>query len=159
MKANISMVRTNPTIFFSLFVLAGSCIMFPGCATLKPVTPAGIRTDMEALCREITVNRSVINTLRDKRVGKTGFYYVLDSEGRVVFHPRPALIGTSFSKVWFINQLLTEKSGCLTYTLGNRTHYLFFQPLDESEILCLSIVSDDLSRPVECKAAQVKPDE
>ena len=97
-----------------------------------------------------------MNSLRDRRVGKTGFYYVLDSDGRVVFHPRPALIGTSFSKTWFINQLLTEKSGCLTYTLGNRTHYLFFLPLNDSEILCLSIVSEDFPQPVECEAARVK---
>jgi hypothetical protein len=144
------MIRISPIILLLLLILNG-------CATLGPVTMTGIRTDLESVSRKISANRSFMDSLRDRRIGKTGYYYVLDTDGKVVFHPRTALIGSSFSKIWFIDQLLAEKSGCLTYTLGNRTHYLIFIPLDDSEILCLSITSEDLSGLVECKTAQVKP--
>ncbi len=150
------MIRINPMILLLAFILEASVMLSLGCATSIPATSAGIRKDMAAISHEIAVNRMALNKLGNRRVGKTGFYYVLDSDGTVVFHPREPLIGTSFSKVWFIKQLLAEKTGCLTYTLGNRTHYLFFSPLGDTEILCLSIVSDDLPRPVECKAAEVK---
>ncbi len=150
------MIKNICNIALILFVLAGSVLIFSVCATIKPATVEEIRTEMAAIIRDINTNRNVINSLGNRRVGKTGYYYILDSDGRVVFHPRQALIGSTFNRTWFINQLLTERSGCLTYTLGNRTHYLFFSPINDSEILCLSIVSEDLPNPVECKAAEVR---
>ncbi|HPL15052.1 MAG TPA: Cache 3/Cache 2 fusion domain-containing protein [Spirochaetota bacterium] len=131
-------------------------MIFTGCATKRPVTSDRIKAEMAAIIRNIATDRTVMNSLREKRVGKTGFYYVLGADARVVFHPRQALIGTSFSKTWFVSQLLTRKTGCLTYTLGNRTHFLFFSPINDSEILCLSIVSEDIPQPVECEAAWVR---
>lgn len=136
-------------IFHFLFVL--------GCATAGPVTAGRIRTDMASIRQDVAVNRNAITLLRNKRVGKTGFYYVVDSDGRVVFHPQAALIGSSFRDHWVINQLLSEKTGCLTYQLGNRKHLVFYEPLNESEILCLSIISDDIVQlPADCRQAEIK---
>ena len=146
----IFMTRTRLVILISLLILID-------CATFSPASIDAIHADMESVARGISVDRSYMYTLGNRRIGKTGYYYVLDTDGRVVFHPRSALIGTSFSKVLFIDQLLGEKSGCLTYTLGNRKHYLFFMHIDDSEILCLSIVSEDLPQAVECNAARVRP--
>jgi len=154
--ALIIMVRFNIVITPFLLILAGSGMMLTGCATSKPVTSDSIKTEMAAIIRDITADRTVMNSLRERRVGKTGFYYILDADARVIFHPRQALIGTSFSKTWFVTQMLTRKNGCLTYTLGNRIHFLFFSPINDSEILCLSIVSEDLPRPVECEPARVR---
>ncbi len=153
------MMRINVSIITAVNLLVVLVTLSFGCATIKAITSDGIKNDMAAISREIDANRSAMNALRDRRVGKTGFYYVLNSDGRVVFHPRLALIGTSFSKVWFVNQLLEEKSGCFTYVLGNRNHYLFYAPINDFEILCLSIISDDLPPGVECKAAQIKSNE
>lgn len=150
------MMRTIVFIITAVNLLVVLVMLSTGCATIAAISSDSIRNDMTVISREIDSNRSSMNTLRDRRVGKTGFYYVLDSDGRVVFHPRPALIGSSFSKVWFVNQLLEEKSGCITYILGNRKHYLFYKPINDFEILCFSITSDDLPPGVECKAAQIK---
>ncbi|HPV40500.1 MAG TPA: hypothetical protein PKX40_04910 [Spirochaetota bacterium] len=150
------MIKFYLTIILLLVILPGFGAMLAGCATGRPVSSDRIKTEMAAIIRDINADRTFMNSLGEKRVGKTGFYYVLDADARVVFHPRQALIGASFSKTWFVSQLLTRKSGCLTYTLGNRTHFLFFSPVNESEILCLSIVSEDLPQPVECEAAQVR---
>ncbi|MBP7737256.1 MAG: Cache 3/Cache 2 fusion domain-containing protein [Spirochaetes bacterium] len=150
------MIRNFYTITFAVNLLVILMALSLGCAASRVITSEGIRNEMAAISREIDSNRSAMNALRERRVGKTGFYYVLDSDGRVVFHPRLVLIGSSFSKVWFVNQLLEEKSGCFTYVLGNRKHYLFYTPINDFEILCLSIISDDIPPGVDCKAAQVK---
>jgi hypothetical protein len=142
----------------SLFmIIAGAMILATGCATTGPVTAARIRAEMSSIKNDIAANRSSMNMLKDRRVGKTGFYYIMDAEGTVVFHPRPALIGNSFRDHWFVKQILTEKAGCLTYQLGNRTHVIFYEQLNDEETLCLSIVSDDFSQlPVDCRPAVPK---
>ncbi len=128
-----------------------------GCATSGPVTAERIRAGMASIRQDIAGNRNAINALKNKRVGKTGFYYVVDSDGRVVFHPQAALIGSRFEGDWFINQLLSEKTGCLAYQLGNRKHLVFYEQLNDSEILCLSIISDDVPQvPAGCRQAEVR---
>lgn len=139
------------TLFFTEIM-----VFLLGCATTVIPTPAGIRNDMGAVIRDVSVNRGALDGLKKRRIGKSGFYYVIDLDGKVVFHPQLALIGTSFSKIWFIDQLVAEKSGCLTYQLGNRSYHIFFEPLNDSEILCFSIISDELNQPAGCKAAQVR---
>lgn len=138
-------------------LLLAPFFVLSGCATTGPVAAVKIRSAMASIRQEIAANRNAIDRLKNKRVGKTGFYYVVDFEGRVVFHPQAALIGSSFGGQWFVNQLLSEKAGCLTYQLGNRKHFVFYEPLNDSEILCLSIIADDIAQiPAECRQAEIK---
>lgn len=130
-----------------------------GCATTAvTVAPDRIRAEMKSIVSEISLNRSSMKGLGGRRLGVTGFFYIVDADGIVVFHPRPALIGTSFRNHWFIKKIMEEKSGCLTYRLGNRTHVVYYERLnEEDEILCFSIVSDDLSAPpLDCPPADVR---
>jgi hypothetical protein len=148
-------MRINSTAVFT-----GIMIILPlaiGCTTATLVTSSTIRKDMVTIKQDINVNRSAMNSLKNKRVGDTGFYYVVDIEGNVVFHPQMALIGSSFKNHWFINKIITERSGCLTYPLGNRTHVVYFEQLNDSEILCLSIISDDIRQTTtDCRQAELK---
>jgi hypothetical protein len=122
------------------------------CATVSLVTSDRIRSDITSIKRGYNADRNYIKKLKDRRVGKTGFYYIIDSNGTVIFHPQAALVGSNFNNHWFVNQILTDKSGCITYQLGNRTHVVFFESLGDSEILCLSLVADELQQlPGECK--------
>lgn len=133
-------------------------LILDGCATtVVSVSTDRIHAEMTAVVREISLNREAMNGLGKRRIGATGFFYIVNSDGIVVFHPRPALIGTSFRNHWFINKIMEEKTGCLTYRLGNRTHVVFYERLNEEEILCFSIVSDDLGAPpAECGPADVR---
>ncbi|MBN1496173.1 MAG: hypothetical protein JXA07_05350 [Spirochaetes bacterium] len=144
----------NPRVYIILFVLLPVFMVCVSCGTLS----AGrIRSGMASIIKEVAANRGAISLLKNKRVGKTGFYYVVDSDGRVVFHPQAALIGTIFKDDWFISQLLLEKKGCLAYQLGNRKHLVFYEPLNGGEILCLSIISDDLGQvPADCSQPELK---
>jgi hypothetical protein len=139
-------------VCFILYAFLSGCAAAP-----VRLTADRIKSDMASIKNEIIQNRGAMNKLRIVRAGATGFYYVVDTEGTVVFHPQPAIIGTSFKNHWFINKIIADKTGCLSYTLGNRTHLIFFDRLNDSEILCLSILTDDLGAPpADCSQPEVK---
>jgi hypothetical protein len=132
-------------------------IQMTGCSSIGPVTSSRISGDIASIKKDIAAGKNVTDQLRKKRVGKTGFYYIIDFEGTVVFHPQSALIGTSFKDHWFTNKLIADRNGCLMYRLGNRTHVVFFEQVGESEILCFSILADDLSKPpLECQLLELQ---
>jgi hypothetical protein len=124
------------------------------CATTGPVTADRIRADMASIKNDIEANRGAMSRLKDRRVGKTGFYYIVDTDGRVLAHPQQALVGSSFRDHWFINTIIARGSGCLSYRLGNRTHMVYFDRLNDSELLCFSILADDLPQPADCPQAE-----
>lgn len=148
------MQKRYPAIIIHILILL---FFTAGCTTATLVNSSTIRKEMAAIIKDINRSRNSIESLKNKRVGSTGFYYIVDVDSRVVFHPQAALIGTSFKNHWFINTIIEERSGCLTYQLGNRTHVVYFDQLNDSEILCLSIVSNDIrGAATECRQAEIK---
>ena len=147
-------MRVHRTAVIKIIVIM---LMATGCTTATMVTSSTIRKEMAVIKQDINANRGSMERLKTKRVGSTGFYYIVDVDGKVVFHPQAALIGTSFKNHWFINKIIDEKSGCLSYQLGNRTHVVYFEQLNETEILCLSIVSNDIQQAaMDCRQAEIK---
>ncbi len=145
--------------YHAAFIIALMIMLLPaaGCTTATLVTSSTIRKEMAALKKDIDSNRASMESLKNKRVGSTGFYYIVNNDGKVVFHPQAALIGTSFKDHWFINKIIEERTGCLSYQLGNRTHVVYFEQLNDSEILCLSILSGDIKpNAAECHQAEIK---
>jgi hypothetical protein len=139
-------------IRFHIIVFVILVPLIYGCATAVPVTMDGIKTEMASIKKDIARNRDNIEKLKSIRVGTTGYYYVVDTDGTVVIHPQAALIGSSFKNNRFINKIIADKTGCISNQLGNRMHMVFFDQLNDSEILCLSILSDDVrSLPQECQ--------
>jgi hypothetical protein len=138
-------------------LLAVIFIQVFGCSSMGPVTSNRIREDIASIKKDIAAGKNITEQLKNKRIGKTGFYYIVDFEGTVVFHPQSALIGSSFKDHWFINKLTTDRNGCMMYRLGNRTHVIFFEQVSDSEILCFSILADDLSTPpLDCQQLEVQ---
>ena len=137
------------------FHILGFFVVFPlvyGCATAVQVTMDGIRSEMASIKKDIARNRDNIEKLKSIRIGTTGYFYIVDTEGTVVIHPQSALIGSSFKNNRFINKIIANKTGCISNQLGNRVHVVFYDQLNDSEILCLSILSDDLSSlPSDCQ--------
>ncbi len=142
---------------FSSACLAMCGLIVIGCATVRPVTPDGIKSEMDSIKREIARDRSYMQKLKTMKVGATGFFYVVDTNGTVVFHPQSTLIGVSFKNNWFMQGVIAGKSGCLTYRLGLRMYVILYEPLNASEILCLSILAGDMrALPAECVQAHGK---
>jgi hypothetical protein len=140
-----------------LGLLAVIFMQICSCSSVGPVTSNRIRADIASIKKDIAAGKNITEQLKNKRIGKTGFYYIVDFEGTVVFHPQSALIGSSFKDDWFINKLTSDRNGCMVYRLGNRTHVVFFEQVSDSEILCFSILADDLSSPpLDCRQPEVQ---
>lgn len=57
--------------------------------------------------------------LLSQKIGKTGYLYVIDSTGKIIIHPKKALIGTNLSQYDFIQEQKKLKEGYLEYMWKN----------------------------------------
>ncbi|MDF1568431.1 MAG: cache domain-containing protein [Spirochaetaceae bacterium] len=69
---------------------------------------------------------SSVDILQKLIVGRTGYFYAVDSSGKVVFHPDESIVGTNQSGKEPVDQQVSLKSGYLEY---------MWQNSDESESL------------------------
>ncbi len=150
------MERPVRSLFVHLFAIL-ALICMTHCATTVPVTPGRIQKQLAAVKHSIQRDRNAMRGLDRQRVGRSGFMYVVDTAGRVVYHPQTVLIGSSFKDHWFINRIVAEGTGCISYRLGNRTHLVFFDSINEEEVLCCSILAEDVAPiPAECRSAETE---
>jgi hypothetical protein len=142
------MIKKRPYLrcFIILFIVFAAFTCF-GCATTGPVSGYAIKMEIAKVKKKIESDRSFILKLKDKRISRGGFFFIMDNEGRLVYHPQSLLVGRSFKDDWLISIIIKEKSGCLRYTSGNQELYIFYDRLNAGEIICLSIASTDLSSP------------
>lgn len=131
--------------------IACAAVLAVSCASTQRISVSVIRLELAAIRDRIERDPSSMAQLPGRRVGTTGFFYVLDGEGAVVSHPQSALVGTNFRHHWLFALLEREKSGCVTYQLGRRIHLVFFERLEDGGAVCLSILAEELSPPpVDC---------
>ena len=77
--------------------------------------------------------------LKNKKIGFSGYFYIIDSTGRVVYHPKEALIGMSFFNNPFVKSILYKRAGCVKGASGGEARVMIFRPLGSDRILCLSL--------------------
>ncbi|PLX69528.1 MAG: methyl-accepting chemotaxis protein [Denitrovibrio sp.] len=66
-------------------------------------------------------------------IAKTGYYYLLDTNGIVLSHPNKELLNKSLSKYDFIQKIISERKGSLKYKWEGITKIAWFayiEPLD-----------------------------
>ncbi len=127
------------------FFLLAAAILFSGCSSSEIIDSGRIIRDLKSARTSISRDRNYLNYLNERKAGKSGFYYVIDRGGVVVHHPVASLVGTSFRKFEFTEAILKNTSGCLKYIFGSMSHLIFFESLNESEIICLSIPGDEVT--------------
>ena len=94
---------------------------------------------MDELASVITRNRGNVSSLKGKKVGDTGYYYAIDREGIIIFHPQSALAGMNFSGNPLVRRMLEKKSGCLAHYFEGMDRIVLFRPAGDGGILCLTI--------------------
>jgi len=63
--------------------------------------------------------RSARTGILSRKIGETGYFYVIDSKGTVLIHPEEELVGKNFSEFDFVKQQIRDKSGYLQYEWQN----------------------------------------
>ena len=138
-------MKNNNRTLIKYFTLLIFILLFVGsCKSVSKIPINKIKMDFSSVSNFVKKSRSSITDLNKKRLGITGFYYIIDSDGVLVYHPQNVLIGRSFRSYWFIEIILAEKSGCIKYNLGEKENTIYFRPLNDSEILCFSIMSEEV---------------
>ncbi len=125
-------------LLFMAIILAGAC------SVTGPVTVASIQKDVENFRSDIAKDRNAILSIKTRRVAKSGFYYIINGDGKIVFHPRPLLVGADFSRFLFVKEILKKREGCFFHSMGEVSQLMIFRQLNSDEILCLSIPSEEV---------------
>jgi hypothetical protein len=110
-----------------------------GCITVRPLTSDSVFRELDSHAEEIAGKPGEINSLKGIRVGTTGYYYVLDANGRIISHPVKALIGFGFRENSLFKTMQESGRGCARQKLGDEDKLVFFVPARGIGFVCLSI--------------------
>ena len=120
------------------------CIILVSCSTGQGVGEDSVKRELYSTRRAIADHGSDVAFLRDKRVGQSGYFYIINKQGIVVFHPNQILIGRNFSEFDFTARIIEKEEGVLHYGREGMMYRVYFVPLDGDEILCLSIPENEI---------------
>jgi len=84
------------------------------------------------------------------RNGK-GYYYILNKNGIIIYHPEKGLIGSDFSRFGFVSRILREKNGCIRFETGAVSRIIIFREKKGEEILCYTIPGSEISGAERCE--------
>lgn len=73
----------------------------------------------EGKITEEEAKKLIENAVLSKKIGKTGYIYLLDSKGVIKEHPKKDLIGKDLTKHGFIQEQIKNKEGYLEYKWKN----------------------------------------
>ncbi len=127
-----------------LFPLTAAVIISGACAGKGVNDSISIRKELQGVRTRLASDPGYTEELKTRRVGKTGYFYILTSGGVIKFHPQPFLLGADYSKYWFVKDILDKKQGCINYALAEKEFTVFHELLPGGEILCLTIQSSEV---------------
>jgi hypothetical protein len=92
----------------------------------------------------------------DNLVGRgKGYYYLLDSRGVVIYHPKKALEGKNFGELKFVAAILAKKNGCIKGNFDNRERVIVFREAG-GNILCYTIAPEYIKGDYNCDTYTVE---
>lgn len=105
----------------------------------------------EAACNSVDEAAKSLSTgsisqsaLKNIKVGKSGYYYLLDGEGTVLAHPNPSIEGINFSGIPMVKSILEKKSGCFLQFFDGREKIVIFRNAGPKGILCFTINAEEV---------------
>ncbi len=120
------------------------CTILVSCSTGQGVGEDSLKRELYSMRRAIADHGNDMAFLGDKRVGQSGYFYIISKQGIVVFHPNPIVIGRSFREFDFTARIIEKEEGVLHYGREGMMYRVYFVPLDSGEILCLSIPENEI---------------
>ncbi len=148
--------RMTVKVFFISSVIVLIFLIDTGCSTSRKTGVREIRTEMESTRDLMSRKKRNVSLIKNRKAGETGFYYIIDLKGTILSHPRGLLVGSSFRRYNFVKKIIELRSGCIRYDAGELQQLVFFMPLTEESILCLSIPADEVIKS-EDACRRVKP--
>lgn len=132
----------------NLLIIIAFSISIICCSGIE-ITENNVKKELTSVADSIRKNKKSVLSLDDRIIGKKGYFYIIRSNGKILYHPKKALINFDFSDYPFIKEILNRRNGCLSLNADGIQKYLFFSEIDSEEILCLSIDSSEFTGPVQ----------
>ena len=117
------------------------------CSAMQ-ITEDNVRKELQQTAESIKKDKKSIYKLDSRTVGQKGYFYMIKKDGRISHHPKKGLINSDFSRFPFIQKILKERNGCLSFNADGTRRYIFFNEAGGDEILCLTIDVNEFNDPV-----------
>ena len=117
--------------------------MFAACSARHTGSSAHPEERVKQAAADLTAGKTDFYRLTTKGDSGPGSFYVLDPEGRLLWHPIPVLIGSDFSEYGFVKYIIERKTGCIFYNDPYGYIYVFFVEIEKGNILCLTVKKTD----------------
>jgi hypothetical protein len=89
--------------------------------------------------KAVEINRSGVFRQKTDDTGVKGFFYLISGKGIVLAHPSGFLVGSDFSELSFVKEILSKERGVITQDQGGLVRSVFYRKLSDGSCLCLSI--------------------
>lgn len=124
---------------YIVMLAASVCFLFAACSVMSLRSSDLPGQRIEKAVSDLAAGRTDFYKLTQNGDSGPGSFYILDSEGVVLWHPSPVIIGKDFSKYDFVKRILQLKNGCIAYESGKGGSYVFFKEIEKGNILCLAV--------------------
>jgi methyl-accepting chemotaxis protein len=82
---------------------------------------------------ESEIYSQITSFVDSNKLGENGYFFILDEKGNVLFHINQKLIGTSIAQYDFIQTMLNEKTGSITYDFSGKTKVVNYSAMPEKK--------------------------
>jgi hypothetical protein len=136
------MKQDKTALLLIIFILA---FFVSGCASApERVALSTLERKLSDYERIINAKRVYPENLTDVRVGASGFFYILSTEGRLIVHPKALFVGADFSGLPSVREMMGRERGVVSADEGGMRRTIAFAHLYDGNILCLTIDTGDL---------------
>ncbi|OEH94568.1 hypothetical protein BFG57_07475 [Bacillus solimangrovi] len=84
-----------------------------------------------------------------KPQGSSGYGYIVDSQGTMLFHPNPELIGSSLADYEFMKTMMVEKTGYIEYEWEGKMKVAAYKGLANGNIFAASTYLEEMMLPAQ----------
>ncbi len=95
--------------------------------------------------QEVIGLQSMIEGLK---VGKSGYAYIIDSNGETIYHKNPEHVGDDIKEISFLEPLLASDNGFFSYEYKGNTTYASFRTLGDWKLVA-TIPESDFSKAIQ----------
>jgi hypothetical protein len=128
------------SLLLALLLCAGT-----HCAGMQKPDAAYLDREFARVIDMVLRDRENMKKLAGRRVGSNGYYYILQADGRLIYHPVTPLIGMRFGEDPVTRKILETRTGCIRNNSEGIMRLLIFRRCGDSMILVLSIPPDEVA--------------
>jgi methyl-accepting chemotaxis protein len=89
-----------------------------------------------------------VETSYYKANGLSGYAYIIDEQGKILYHPDPNMIGTSIANESFTQEILKQKNGYITYPWKGEEKVASFVQMPNGWELVIGSYLKDMMKPL-----------